>query len=243
MQKRKNKIITLYSKKGGVGKTTFSEILQSGLSNDKWFVITNDPSTYVETEEKTEYMEDIELYEDGNIIYDLGGFEADNVYDLLAVSDLVIIPTLLGKNSIVKATSIIEELKEIGQENILLIINQFKLRESLKYRQEIEHLKSLGVNYLFFSDSTLYINALGVDNNVYDYMNSSFNSYKNARENINNLLNYVSENLNLDIELSSEEQIEDKPSKKIILEKIEKRNSDIKKNILIRTEDKKTRKA
>jgi len=243
MQKRKNKIITLYSKKGGVGKTTFSEILQSGLSNDKWFVITNDPSTYVETEEKTEYMEDIELYEDGNIIYDLGGFEADNVYDLLAVSDLVIIPTLLGKNSIVKATSIIEELKEIGQENILLIINQFKLRESLKYRQEIEHLKSLGVNYLFFSDSTLYINALGVDNNVYDYMNSSFNSYKNARENINNLLNYVSENLNIDIELSSEEQIEDKPSKKIILEKIEKRNSDIKKNILIRTEDKKTRKA
>ena len=109
-------IITVYSLKGGVGKTSISLNLSVELKHN---LIDNDPFGGV-TEllnkgkrKKIGYSvhEDEEsIPRARNTVYDFGGFKDDRTHPILAKSDVVIIPTLHSYADIKTTVSTIKRL-------------------------------------------------------------------------------------------------------------------------------------
>ena len=98
--------ITIFSNKGGVGKTTLAYNLHKELNLN---IYTNDKYNILYQNKKAEKIS--YKYNFDNGIYDLGGFN-DNIANLLKNSNLIIIPTL---NNIIDFQATILTIKEVKE--------------------------------------------------------------------------------------------------------------------------------
>lgn len=142
--------ITLYSLKGGQGKTSISCALSLELG---WPVITNDihsPIEEVLAEEMVLKLEPQEMLpkaedlDEGNLIFDFGGYLDPRIVPALEVSDLIIIPVSdFGRK--LDTQGLISTIAEVESynENIMIILNKMNEEDAGKVRAELKKHKYL----------------------------------------------------------------------------------------------------
>lgn len=151
-------IITVYSLKGGVGKSSISSnlTLELGLK-----LIDNDPFGGVTEllnkgkKKKIAYS----VHEDShsipkskNTVYDFGCFKDNRTHSIIEKSTVVIIPTLHSYSDIKTTVFTIMKIQELGQKNIIVAINRLNtsskkqigskkvLRDYVETKEHIETL-------------------------------------------------------------------------------------------------------
>jgi cellulose biosynthesis protein BcsQ len=147
---KKGKKITVYTLKGGEGKTTLScaIALEGAVSGDEWGIITNDIHSdltaaldekhylVLEPDQPLPSKKDLE---GANIIFDPGGFLDSRMIEAIKMSDHVIIPVSdFGKK--LNTERFLATLFEIEQynKNIIIVLNRTtednaqKAKEALK---------------------------------------------------------------------------------------------------------------
>lgn len=148
MKKNKGKKITIFTLKGGEGKTTLACALSLEL---EWPVITNDPHSdltktlgeenflLLEPDHQMPSQEDLD---GGDIIFDPGGFIDPRMIDAIKMSDYVVIPVSdLGKE--LNTQRFIASIFEAEQynKNILIVLNKITEENAKKAREELKNNK------------------------------------------------------------------------------------------------------
>lgn len=126
------KLISIYSRKGGSGKTTISFHLCKNL--DKSFFITNDDDggeIVIEKlgSDKASLVKNKISKTMDYLIYDGGGFVDDLSLKFLLNSDFIIIPSNLENRSLRSARKVINELIQnhrVNSNKIIVVINRYK---------------------------------------------------------------------------------------------------------------------
>jgi len=121
----KSKKITIWSTKGGVGKTSICAELHFRLG---WPVVTNEEDSMLSTiinSDKLKILkpkEKIQSY-NNNILFDFGGYIDHRIVDALEQSDCVIVPTLPEIPDIQGCLNSIKSIMEYNK-NIVVIVNK-----------------------------------------------------------------------------------------------------------------------
>jgi len=132
-------VITVYSLKGGVGKTSISlnlsvELEHKLIDNDPFGGVTELLNKGKKTKVAYSVHEDEEsIPKSRNTVYDFGGFKDNRTHSILAKSDVVIIPTLHSYADIKTTVSTIKRLQDLNQKNIIVAIN--KVNTATKRKQ------------------------------------------------------------------------------------------------------------
>lgn len=123
-------VVSVFSTKGGVGKTVISYSLAKDLGMR---YITNDFSAAVNAfsikNQAKHVIKNIPFYED--TIYDFGGFKDSNVDEIIAKSDLLIIPMVADVNSIMKGLQAISKYKHTRKLVVGNMVENEKDRKAL----------------------------------------------------------------------------------------------------------------
>lgn len=179
-----NKIVTVFNKKGGVGKTSLALNLAKDLD---FYLLSNDDSIIETTYEKAKIMEEIELIEGANIVYDLGGFVDKNINEIIKASNLIIIPTIADLNSLKRTLNSKKELEAVNSK-IIIVANILKSNKDLEFINEfIKADFSIRESKIF---QRSYITKQSVSE---IYNESSFNKhiYRNIFKEYEALLNHI----------------------------------------------------
>jgi len=152
------KIITIFNKKGGVGKTSLAFSIAKDLD---FHLLSNDDSIieYI-YEGRAKVMPNIKVVETENgVVYDLGGLISEGIIDVLKESDTVIVPTNLDSNSIKRTINTVLEMSPFC-DDIIIVIN--RLTETLinKNKDSIGMLKGLNCDILLLNESAIIINSM-----------------------------------------------------------------------------------
>ena len=150
---------TIFSLKGGVGKTSLASALCLELEHqgETVPVITNDPISPLENvlgKEKALLIKPNQqfppsLTKDDDVIVDLGGFVDDRSISVLEKSKQIIIPTLGSYLSIAGLISTIQEVEKFNKE-ITIVLNRIEKKELEKILQFIREC----CNYPIFKMKT-----------------------------------------------------------------------------------------
>lgn len=186
--------ITVFSLKGGVGKTSISVNLALTL---KYGVITNDIYTPLErviskkSLLKLQQNQNIPKLPDSfNIIFDFGGFVDSRVIEVVKMSDYIIIPTTSSYLDLQLAINTIEEIKSYNNKiiivaNMLTIVKDYEIiKESLKkmhYKYPIMPIKKTA------SIKNIFSNKESVESLVSKGGLSRYH-YQNAKSQFDNLV-------------------------------------------------------
>lgn len=162
--------ITIWSSKGGVGKSSLGLLLHERLekiSKKDWGVITNDIYTDLSKLPKNKVLKittdkDIPIVDD-NIIYDMGGYVSDKLYNVIKNSDLVIIPTIPSVMCLNSHIPSVREVEKINK-NIIQVISKTKNN----FDEIKDFLISKGLDYPVFElrHSLLVSNLFDVSKNI-----------------------------------------------------------------------------
>lgn len=170
------KIVSVYSRKGGTGKTTISYHLAKTLTN--CFYMTNDDDggeTIIEQlgEDKASLVKN-EIDNSFNyLIYDGGGFVDKMSLNFLLNSDSIIIPTNLENRSLRSTRKLIDELIEshrVDKSKIIIVINKYK--KSDKPEEEKELISSIFEeieNIIFLRDTKILENMIDENKSFKEY--------------------------------------------------------------------------
>lgn len=151
MTKDKGTKLTVYSLKGGQGKTTISCELSLELD---WQVITNDIHSPLESILDKDYTlklaPDVELPKakellGADLIFDFGGYLDPRIIDALKMSDAVLIPVSnFGKK--LDTQGFISSIAEVENynKNIIIILNKMKQETAKEVKKELKKY-----NYLY----------------------------------------------------------------------------------------------
>lgn len=146
-------IIGIASYKGGVGKTSFAFSIAKDL-NYKY--ITNDSSIVPSIYKKAKYVpKKMTIQED--TVFDFGGFQNEHTKEILEQVDVILIPTTLDSNSIMKTVQVYREYKE---KKIFIIANMIESSKEAKKILKLITKYMPNINILFFRRAKLLKNAL-----------------------------------------------------------------------------------
>ncbi|MEK6658217.1 MAG: ParA family protein [Campylobacterota bacterium] len=178
-------IISIFNKKGGVGKTSLSFSLARDL---KYFLISNDDSV-IELcyEGKAKIMQEPKIID--NCIYDFGGFVTPHISHILEISNYIIVPLTSDLNSLKKT---VQTVKEINSTNIVFVANKSE-KEDFK---EIENYLESHFKFPIFEvkNSRIWAKTFKEKKSVSEIKNESkINSYvyKNSISGYEDLLKYL----------------------------------------------------
>ena len=114
-------ILSVWNKKGGVGKTSLAYALAKDLDFD---LISNDDSSIEECYDRAEITSKIKP-KDG-CVYDFGGFADPQIGEVMKASNVLIVPTIPSENANIKTyqTVVLDLLgkMEIPDEKIIIVI-------------------------------------------------------------------------------------------------------------------------
>ncbi|MCT7596085.1 ParA family protein [Aliarcobacter butzleri] len=179
-----NKIITVFNKKGGVGKTSLALNLAKDLD---FFLLSNDDSVIESAYIKAKVLDQIKLVKNNNIVYDLGGFVDQNIEDIIEASDLIIIPTIADLNSLKRTLNLKKEL-EAFDSKIIVIANILKNDKDLEFINKFVETKFRIRESKIFQKS--YITKKSVSE-IYNESNFNQHIYRNIFKEYELLLNYI----------------------------------------------------
>lgn len=131
--------ITIFSLKGGVGKTSISVNLALTL---KYGIITNDVYTPLEKVIAKESLLKLDqnqalpdLPESYDIIFDFGGYVDSRVVEAINISNYVIIPVTSSYLDLQLAINTVEEIKKYNN-NIIIVANMLSSQKDYSLIQE-----------------------------------------------------------------------------------------------------------
>lgn len=148
-------IVSVFNKKGGVGKTSIAFSLSKDLDMN---LTSNDDSVIEKIYKKAQIVNKINTIND-NTIYDLGGFVESGIITLFKKSDMIIIPTTLDVNSIKRTINTVIEISRYC-DNIIIIINRVQNQKLDKFAQSINALEGLGVELFYLRESEIIVNSM-----------------------------------------------------------------------------------
>lgn len=178
-------VISIYNKKGGVGKTSLSFSLAKDLG---YFLISNDDSVIEQVyPNKSKIMREPKLIK--NCVYDFGGFVDASALKILNISDWVIIPLTSDLNSFKNTVS---SLNEIENKNIVFVA----MRAEKSDFEEIEnYLKDKFHHKIFeIKESRIWSKTFVQKMSVSDIKNENkINSYiyRNSIDGYENLIKFI----------------------------------------------------
>ncbi len=184
-------LITIFNKKGGVGKTSLSFSIAKDLD---YFLLSNDDSIIEKIyPNKAKILDKVKIYDDKNVIYDLGGFIDRDINNLFKKSNLNIVPTVLDVNSIKRTINSVMEINEYNK-NILIIVNRVKKISISEYENALKHLKELKKDILFLRESKAITNSVHEGQTItelYFKNGLSKNAYKGIYSDYLKILQYI----------------------------------------------------
>jgi len=133
----KSKKITIWSTKGGVGKTSICAELHFRLG---WPVVTNERRSmlrFLVDEKKLKLLDPKESIPNikGDMLFDFGGYIDERVISAVKQSDYIIIPTLYEIPDIQGCIDTINSVKDYNK-NIIVIINKISSSNLLQFANE-----------------------------------------------------------------------------------------------------------
>ena len=177
-------VITIWSKKGGVGKTSLAYNLARDL---KSFLITNDDSIVeIAYPDKSKIMKHPKLIDD--VVYDFGGFVDDSIKNILDNSDLIIVPMINDLNSFKKTIS---TLNDVDNKKVLIVANRAVKND---FRDIEEYFKKRNLKVLELPESKIFKKAFSEKKSINEIVNANkFNkyTYRNIADKYNQILNYI----------------------------------------------------
>ena len=183
--------IVFFNKKGGVGKTALAFSIAKDLD---YYLLSNDDSVIEDIyPDKAKILDKIEIVNDANVIYDLGGFIDRDIVELLKKSDLIVIPTTLDINSIKRTINTVVEINSYCAD-IIIVVNRVKKTNMHKYKQGLEALKGLGKKLIYIRESEAITNSIHLGKTISELYNQSGltkSTYKNIYSDYNQLLDYT----------------------------------------------------
>lgn len=183
-------IISVISKKGGVGKTPFAFSIAKDLG---MYLQSNDNSCieHIYTN-KAKISQEVKLLD--NCVYDFGGFVAKGILNIIEKSDYVIIPTNPNLNSIIRTYETYNELKEFNKNFIILATGFKDDKEETFLIKNLQKLKDCNAPIYYFKDSKIVLNTMNYGksfNELYNENMLSMYSYKNFINSYHKLLEYI----------------------------------------------------
>jgi len=195
----KNNKITVYSLKGGQGKTSLSVAIAKEL---EFGIITNDVYSPVETmfpEEmvlKLQPDQDLPTAKDldgGDIIFDFGGYLDIRVISALEMSDYVIIPVMDFDR--LNAQGFVSTIAEVEghNKNIIIVLNKINEEDAKEIRKE---LKKHNYPYPVFEikNSKAFKNMIDEGKPISQYVREGGLKayfYRPVSEQLNKLIKYI----------------------------------------------------
>jgi len=162
-----SRVISIFSLKGGVGKTSLSFSLSKDLEMG---YITNDMSIAIQKHKKSKYVRNKVPLRD-NTIYDFGGFSDNNANEIIKVSDLLIIPTINDQNSILKTLEVIKKFSQYVE--ILVVGTMVENDKDKKNIRKFIAQKYPDINIICLKKTRAFKNGMEEGLSLKDLFNSS----------------------------------------------------------------------
>ena len=184
-------IVSFFNKKGGVGKTSIAYSVAKDLD---YFLLSNDDSV-IETvyKNKAKVLDKLEVIENANVVYDLGGFIEDEIIEVFKKSDIIIIPATLDINSVKRTINTVVEIEKYNK-NIVIVINRISAKKQHKYKESILKLSELNKKIFLIRESEAFANSMYKAKTITELYNENAlmkNAYKGVYEDYTKLLNYI----------------------------------------------------
>lgn len=182
-------IVSIYSRKGGQGKTPISFSLMK--EDPKAFYISNDYDgclVYLDKlKDKSKYISNKnqikELDNDKNIIYDAGGYVSDLTYEMLKKSDLIIVPTILEEIPVVSAHRLLAEIKKDKniKAKIVLVVTRHESPKNMEdYKILLENMFKNLADEIVYLRKTKFFEKIITDNISFDEYIANNPRYRNS---------------------------------------------------------------
>lgn len=186
-------VISVISKKGGVGKTPFAFSIAKDLN---MYLQSNDNSCIEHIyPNKAKISQEVKLID--NCVYDFGGFVAKGILNIVEKSNYIIIPTNPNLNSIIRTYETYNELKEFNK-NFIILATGFKDNKEVAFLiKNLKKIKDCNIPIFYFKDSKIVLNSMNYGksfNELYKENTLSMHSYKNFIKSYYELLKYIKNN-------------------------------------------------
>ena len=166
--------ITLWNKKGGVGKTNLSYNIARDL---KFFLLSNDDSVIeIAYPNKAKITNNFKILD--NCVYDLGGFVDVSANTVLKNSDIILIPTFYDLNALRRTQSTISDIQKLQCKATIIIIannlpNNTYHKELLKIKETFNSFKVLPI-----PNSKIFSNAMKKKTSILEIGKTKLNAYR-----------------------------------------------------------------
>jgi len=180
-------VISIYSTKGGVGKTSLAYSL---AKDSNLGYITNDMSIAIGKYNRAKYYSKNVPLRD-NFLYDFGGFMDKSADDIALKSDIVFIPVINDANSVMRALQALKKLKH--KEHVYVIANMIETKKDYEEIKMVikHHYPTREV--LFFRKSKLLKHAMESGKSVFELMKESNRAhlYKNSLKDYQSIIGLI----------------------------------------------------